>query len=239
MTSRCAARNPRARAAPRGESSRPTTTTTRRLVTSWLGRHRGRGTKCALAGALWRRELSAATTSAMATSSISALDERLRALASRTRVDAGARPDQGALFDLLARARRGDARVGSEGGEGTPAIPRGVAPPGRVRRMGRTRRAQIRGRRPRRPLRRRCERPARTSAIVSRTARPSSSFVRASPRRSVDPRFRPARPPRVHLTSTSRRLTFVSLSPRPPSPPPPPPPPPLVSQATPWRWLVP
>ena len=68
--------------------------------------------KCALAGALWRRELSAATTSAMATSSISELDERLRALAP-ARVDAGARPDQGALFDLLAElaaATRGSDR---------------------------------------------------------------------------------------------------------------------------------
>jgi hypothetical protein len=37
----------------------------------------------------------------MATSSLSELDERLRALAP-ARVDAGARPDQGALFDLLA-----------------------------------------------------------------------------------------------------------------------------------------
>ena len=186
--------------------------------------------KCALAGALWRRELSAATTSAMATSSISELDERLRALAP-ARVDAGARPDQGALFDLLAELAA--ATRGSD--------PREVKERQRSLEESLLRVAcgEWAG-----PAVRRSAADVLAALFVvgaNDPARPPSS--REGPvrhRRSFEPLTRrkwiparPARPPRVHLTSTSRSSHSAPAPPSPP--PPPPPPPPLVSQATPWR----
>ena len=198
----------------------------------WFGRHPP-SRFGALAGALWRREPRAATTSAMATSSLSELDERLRALAP-ARVDAGARPDQGALFDLLAElaaATRGsDPREVKErqrsleesllrvacGEWAGPAVRRSAADVlAALFVVGASAR----------------ERP-RPSAIATRRSRPPLFVQAFHPRQ---PRSPAPRPPRVRFPP---RVFPPRFFPRRASSHTPPLPPPLhlvVSQATPWR----
>ena len=204
----------------------------------WFGRHPP-SRFGALAGALCRREPRAATTSAMATSSLSELDERLRALAP-ARVDAGARPDQGALFDLLAElaaATRGsDPREVKErqrsleesllrvacGEWAGPAVRRSAADVlAALFVVGASAR----------------ERP-RPSAIATRRSRPPLFVQAFHPR---PPRSPAPRPPHVHLPPRffPPRLFPPRFFPRRASSHTPPPNPlPLrlvVSQATPWR----